>query len=203
MTFTERAIASYSNLQPHCLWSDNQTLRLFIDDALVGMLRVHASSDYMEVINAATIGGRVGLGHILYAIALVVAKQRGKSLRADRETVLSHSVSLWRKMWDDPTLPRTPIPFDMQKHDYNTELFEELLWTNPSLARFDDWYDWDDSLIRSRIASEQLIPHVFNIGFKASEQLSDFFQHVIQKDAMNAEEQEHVRAFWERRFGCM
>ena len=202
MTFTEKAISTFASQRFQCLWCDQHTLRLINDDsALVGILRVHTSTEYMEVVNAATIGGRAGLGHILYAAALVVAKQHGKKLRADSETVIGHSVSLWRKIWDDAAIPRQPLPFEMQQHEYNLDLYEDLLWTNPSLSLSDDWLDWDNDKINNKISSQHLTPHVFNIGFEASPQLLDAFSSVIEESAMSAEEQELVRAFWEHRFG--
>ncbi|MEC9320380.1 MAG: hypothetical protein VYD08_10910, partial [Pseudomonadota bacterium] len=90
---------------------------------------------------------------------------------------------------------------EMQQHEYNLDLYEDLLWTNPSLSLSDDWLDWDNDKINNKISSQHLTPHVFNIGFEASPQLLDAFSSVIEESAMSAEEQELVRAFWEHRFG--
>lgn len=183
---------------------DSRHIRLYRGGALVGFMLLHGvapTSPYRYVGSAVTLGGREGLGHVLYGAGLVVAHQQQCKLHADPDTVIGFSTALWKKLWADAALPRQPLPIPNQSTEHHDMRFEELVWTNPTLdTEHPDWLDWPLHTLDEHLAAGTLLPHLYNVAFSASPTLVAAVTPHLSVMPLAAEEQSAMERLWVRRF---
>lgn len=155
----------------------------------IGLKPIDEHEMHYRVFMAITHSLYLGHGWWLYLHALAWLTSQGKSLSADPNTVMGHSIIIWEKLFALTFTEKAALPCEYQEIEYNNEYFDELALTNPTLstAEFDEYGELSDEDLALLFANGELQPHLYNLGFKIThaDSLSDKITSLPLSDREN------------------
>jgi hypothetical protein len=181
-----------------------QQISLYHTYRLVGSIAYFVKSNNAFVSMAVTIGERRGYGYLLYAGAMCHVNQKGLTLSPDPDCVLGNSISLWSKIWKDSNIVRAPLPFESQSFEYNLDLAEELVETNPDISeeQWDALFEEAGTGLINAISSGIIAPHAYNHGYTLPAEMLSFLADITTYKELGEEEKTYLSNLWTERFAA-